>query len=283
MKKRSAAAGYSVAELAVSSAVAMAVGVVVFTILNTATVLSATNVSINATHLAVRRSVDKVLAKVGVAAGAPDLVNADGAVISGSGPAEGIRCLIPASPQAYPIPSVVNGTDMTLTAVVDSRPAPRAGDVILLNDLGFQGTVASSTASGNTHTITLTTTAGNCFVPDRGGAVIPANSKFFLYSPTAFISVNNVLRYYPRAKSVAVDGATAFNNEANYMRIATLVPLSGATNSLPFQYLGTARRSIDLTLRINTSTYSNRVSIFNKFLSIRTTAAFRSASLLRAN
>lgn len=282
MKKRNSA-GYSVAELAVSSAVAMAVGVVIFTILNTATVLSATNVSINATHLSVRRSVDKVLAKVGVAAGAPDLVNADGAVVSGSGPAEGIRCFIPASPQAYPIPSAVNGTDMTLTALIDSRPAPRAGDVMIMTDLGFQGTVASSNSSGNSCTITLTTTAGNCFSPVRGGAVIPANAKFFLYTPTAFISVNNVLRYYPRAKSVAADGAAAFNNEANFMRIATLVPLSGATNSLPFQYLGTARRSVDLTLRINTSTYSNRVKVFNKFLSIRTTAAFRSASLLRAN
>lgn len=281
MKKRNSAA-YSVAEVVVATAVAMAVGVVLFTALNTATVLGATNVSINATHFSVRRSVDKILTKVGAAAGAPDLVNADGASIAGNGPAEGIRCLVPASPQAYPVPAAVNATDTSLTAVVDSRPAAQAGDVILMTDLGFQGTVASSTASGNTQTITLTSTAGSCFSPAKTGTVIPANSKFFLYSPTAFISVNNVLRYYPRAKSVAADGATAFNNEANYMRIATLVPLNSGTNSLPFQYLGTARRSIDLTLRINTSTYSNRVRIFNQFLSIRTTAAFRSASLLRA-
>lgn len=281
MKKRKSAA-FTLIELTVSTAMAIAVGVVLFAMLNTATVLSATNFSINQTHLAVRRSVDKVLSKVGVAAGAPTLVDAAGASVSGNGPAEGIRCLVPTSPQPYPVSSAVSATDMTLIAGVGTRPVPQAGDVILMTDIGFQGTVASVSASGSNQTITFTSTAGSCFSPVKTtGTVVPANSKFFLFSPTAFITVNNVLRYYPRARSVAADGAAVFNNEVNYVKIATLVPLSGATTSFPFKYLNASRRSVDLTLRINDPTYSNRVRAFNKFLSIRTTAAFRSASLLR--
>ena len=279
MKARNQA-GFTLVELLVGMVVAIVVGLVLFTLLQTATVLYANNVSINETHFAARRSLDRILAKVEAASGAPTLVDNTGATVTGNGPAAGLRCLVPASAQAHLVSADVTASATTLTAVMTGQSTPQIGDVLLMTDLGFQGTVAGVSGSGNTGTITLTSTAGSCFSPPRTGTVIPANSRFFLYNPVALIAVSNALRYYPRAKSVAADGATAFNDGANYTKFAPLVPLTGATDSLPFQYVDASRRSIDTTLRISAPTYSNRDTAFNGFLTMRTTAAFRSSAIM---
>ena len=278
MKTRNQAA-FTVVELLVSMVVAVVVGLVLFALLQTATVLYATNVSINETHFAARRSLDKILSKVEAAAAAPTLVDNTGATVAGNGPAAGLRCLVPASPQAYLISADVAASATTLTAAVTDPPM-QAGDILLMTDLGFQGTVAAVSGTGNTRTITLTLAAGNCFSPVRTGTAIPANARFFHYNPVALIAVDNALRYYPRAKSVAADGAPAFDDGANYTKIAPLVPLTNATDSFPFQYLDASRRSIDTTLRINAPSYSNRVKAFNGFLTMRSTAGFRSAAIM---
>lgn len=280
MKTRHQSA-FTLVELLVGMVVAVVVGLVLFALLQTATVLYATNVSINETHFAARRSIDRVLAKVEGAPAAPTLLDSNGATVAGNGPAAGLRCLVPASPLAYQVSADVASSATTLTAVVTGLPTPQIGDSILMTDLGFQGTVASVSGTGTTRTITLTSTAGSCFSPTKTGTVIPANSKFFLYNPITLIAVSNALRYYPRAKSVAADGSTAFNDGANFTKIAPLVPLTGATDSFPFQYLDASRRSVDTTLRINAPTYSNRVKTFNGFLTLRTTAAFRSSAIMQ--
>lgn len=275
------AAAFTLVEMMVATCVVGILGVVSFALLNLGTTLYTQNVSIGQTHSGGLNATEKLMLKVAAADEVPVLADEAGATQNGNGPAAGVRFYALASAQAYPVPSGVSATDTSFTITPSvNRPAPMVGDKITMSDLGFQGVITSVSPSGSNYTVGFAPPVGSGFSPKKtSGTVIPAGSKCFLLRPSAFISVNSVLRYYPRALSVAQDGASAFNNSANFDPVSTLLPAGTDTNSLPFQYLDTSRRSIDVNLRVRAPGHGKRINGFYTFQTVKTTLAYRSAVL----
>ena len=276
--KRSASA-FTLVEMMVTAGIAVICGGVIFTLLILGTTLYTQNISIGQTHSTGLVANEKLLLKVAAAAEVPVLVDDAGATLVGNGPAAGVRFFSSASPQAYPVPSAVSATATSFTITQPaSQPAPQAGDKIVMSDLGFKGVITTVSGSGSSYTVGFASSVGSGFSPAKSaGTVIPADSKCFLLSPSAFISVNGVLRYYPRGLSVAQQGAAAFNSSANFSSCATLLPAGGQTNCFPFQYLDAARRSVDVDLRVRASAHGSRIGAFYTFQNMKTTVAYRSA------
>ena len=272
------ASAFTLGEMMVTVGVATLLGGVILTLLTIGMTLYTQNISIGQTHSAGLASCEKLLVKVAAAAEVPVLVDDTGATLAGNGPAAGIRLFSPTSSQAYPVPSGVNATDTSFTITQPvNQPAPQAGDKVVMSDLGFQGVITTVAGTGSSYTIGFASSVGSGFTPVKSaGTVIPAGSKCFLLSPSSFISVNGVLRYYPRGLSVAQQGAVAFNSPANFDPYATLLPAGGQANCFPFQYLDAARRSVDVSLRVRATAHGSRIGPFYTFQNMKTTLAYRS-------
>lgn len=270
---------FTLSEALVACGIIGVVGAIIFTALNIAMTLYAQNVSLNQTHVGELFSTERLLAKVAAAAEAPLLVDAAGAVVSGNGPAAGLRIFLPAASAPYAVPSSAGATATSFTITTTAGlPAPEVGDKVKMPDLGFQGLITSVSASGSNYTVGFGTTVGGGFSPAKtAGTVIPAASKCFLLRPAAFIAVNAGLRFYPRSMSVAQHGAPVFNNPASFDPVAGLLPIGAATDCLPFQYLDPARRAIDVSLRVRAPGYGGRIRGFYTFQNVKTTVACRSS------
>ncbi|MEO6970542.1 MAG: hypothetical protein ABI217_06585 [Chthoniobacterales bacterium] len=270
---------FTLVEMMVTSAVVAILGGVILTLLTMGMALYTQNVSISQTHFGGLNTVEQLLLKVAGAVEVPVLVDDTGATLVGNGPAAGVRFYSLGSSQAYPVPTAANATDTSFTITqAGSRPAPQVGDKITMSDVGFAGVITSVVAAGSNYTVGFASTVGSGFTPTKTtGVAVPAGSKCFLLQPTAFISVNTALRYYPRAMSVAEQGAGAFGNAANFQTIATLLPQNTDANCFPFQYLDPARRSVDVSLRIRAAAYGSRIASFYTYQSMKTTVAYRSA------
>ncbi|MEQ1861956.1 MAG: prepilin-type N-terminal cleavage/methylation domain-containing protein [Chthoniobacteraceae bacterium] len=270
---------FTLVELLVASGVVAVLGGVIVALINASMILYGQNVSTNRTLWDSVSSTEKLLFKVTAAAEVPVLVDAAGATVSGNGPAEGIRFFSPKSSRAYAVPVAVPATAMSFTITkTAAQPAPQAGDKITMADLGFKGLISSVSASGSSYTIWFASSVGSGFTPPTAsGTVIPAGSKGFLLAPMAFISVDAAFRHYPRAMSVVQDGASAFNNQANFNRVAALLPVGAQTNAFPFQYPDAGRRLIDVRLRLRSPAHGGRIDDFYTFQNLTTTVAFRSA------
>jgi hypothetical protein len=271
---------FTLAEMVVAAGVTVLVGGIIFALLSIGVTLFAQNTSINQTHAGGLASTEKLLVKLAAAAETPVLVNDAGAPIAGNGPAAGVRFFSPASSRACPVPSAVSATATSFTINTSgNQPAPQTGDKIAMSDLGFQGIITSVSSSGSSHTVGFAGTVGAGFSPAKtSGTVIPADSKCFVLIPSAFISVDAVLRYYPRALSVATDGAPAFNDPARFDPMTMLLPVNPQTNCFPFQNLDPGKRSLDVNLRLRASAHGSRVGGFFTFHNMRTTVAYRAAN-----
>ena len=275
---RRSASAFTLVEMMVTAAVVAILGGLIMTLLTMGMTLYTQNVSISQTHFGGLNTVEQLLLKVAAAAEVPVLVDDAGATLAGNGPAAGVRFYTLAASQAYPVPAAANATDTAFTITqAGSRPAPQIGDKVTMADLGFAGVISSVTAAGSNYTVGFASTVGSGFIPAKTtGVAIPAGSKCFLLRPTAFISVNTALRYYPRAMSVAEHGTGAFGNAANFQTIATLLPVNTDTNCFPFQYLDPARRSVDVSLRIRAAAHGSKIANFYTFQTMKTTVAYRS-------
>lgn len=271
---------FTLVEMLVALSVVVILGGVAFALLNLGMTLYAQNSSINKTQAGGLASTEKILVKVAAAVESPVLVDDAGAPVVGNGPAAGIHFFSPASPDAYPVPSAVTATATSFVINKSAgQPAPVAGDRILMADLGFKAVITSVSGSGTSYTVGFGSSVGDGFSPAKtSGTVIPAASKCFLLAPSAFISVDSGLRHYPRALSVAQNGAPAFNNPANFDQSAALLPVGTQTNCFPFQYLDAEHRSVDVNLRIRAPAHGGRVRDFYTFQNIKTTVAYRSAT-----
>jgi prepilin-type N-terminal cleavage/methylation domain-containing protein len=270
-------AGFTLVEMLIASTVAVVLGLVVFSLLNLGVTLFAQNISINQTQSRGLSATEKLGFMLAAAAEAPTLVNDTGAPVTGNGPAAGVRYLIPASAKPYSVPWSVGATanSFAITKGV-SQPEPMVGDTITMFDLGFRGVATSVTPSGSSYAVNFGSSVGSRFTPQKAaGTVIPAGSKCFVLKSSAVISVNSLLRYYPRARSVSQDGAIAFNAAANFVPMATLLPVETQTNCFPFQYLDPTRRSVDVKLRVRAPAHGARIKGFYTFQNLQTTAAYR--------
>jgi hypothetical protein len=252
--------------------------------MSTSLILFAKNYGLNQTHHDGVYGVEKTLTMLQSAVEAPQLVDNTGAVVAGNGPSAGLFFKRPASNLPYQIDGDVKATDVsfTLSKQIASQPAPKAGDIIQISELGFKAQVASVSSAGTNTTVTFASTVGTYFTTAiTSGTAIPSNSRAFLISQYALISVNSNLRFYSDAINAQLNvNPSSFNNSNNFSVISHLTPAVGGTESLPFQYTDTTHRLVDVTLRVQSRDYSNRgFNSLNTFLNMRTSIAYRSAAL----
>ena len=272
-------AAFTLVEVLVASSVVVLLGTVGFALLQLGLTLYTQNFSLGQTHASGLKATERLFLKVAAADEVPVLADEAGATQVGNGPAAGIRFYALASSLTYPVPNAVNATASSFTITQSgTQPAPLVGDKITMSDLGFQGVITSVSSSGGSYTCGFASTVGGGFSPIMtAGTAIPAASKCFLLRPSAFISVAGALRYYPRALSVAGNGSSVFNDPGNFSTLATLLPIGNQTNSLPFQYLDTTRRSINVSLRLRAGAHGSKVAGFYTYQNMQTTLAYRSA------
>ena len=89
-RRLSSTRGYTLAEICVALAIIAIVGGVVYMVFSQSTTLLAKNVSLNSSNLVTRSSLDRIFAELNLANKLPTLINADGSVASGYGPAAGV-------------------------------------------------------------------------------------------------------------------------------------------------------------------------------------------------
>ncbi len=270
---------FTLVETTIGMGVALLLGGIIYTLLSVGMTLYTQGLSLGQTHSSGMATTERLFLDIAAADEVPLLADDTGAAVSGNGPAAGISFYNVGSSQPYGIPNAVWATSYSMTITKTSnQPAPQTGDKITMTDLGFQGVIAAVTSFAGTHTLWFSSTIGSGFVPTQTlGIVIPAGSKCFLLQPSSFISVNGVLRYYPRAKSISQNGSNAFNNPTNFVVVAGLLPASGQTNAFPFQYLDPSRRSIDVNLPLRSAAYGSKVSGFYAYQNLKTTIAYRTA------
>ncbi len=277
--RRKQGEAFSLVELAVGSGLLVVIGGITWALFRLGLTLHSQSLAIGLTHSAGLGATSKMLMRVAAASETPVLTDDTGAIQPGDGPAAGLRFFSPASIQPYVIDHDVKATDLSMKFDKSaSLPPPQIGDKIAMNDVGFQGVITAVSTSGGKHEIWFASTIGSGFKPAKStGTVIPEDWKCFLYQPSAFISVNGTLRFYPRGLSVAGEGVAAFNNQKNFKPIAVLIPAGGQTNAFPFRYLDPTRRTIDVHLPLGAPAFANRVTSFYTYQNMKTTLAFRSA------
>ena len=257
-------AAFTLVEMMISMTLAGVLGGIIYLVSGEALASFSRNISINRSYTDARMTIDRIQQTVATAGHTPVLVDTNGAlmpsVAAGAtpAPAAGIRFYRANTQSSYKITTGSTGpssSNKTLTVqLATGQAAPRAKDVLTVGTLGYQGVVSSVSGSGTSCTLTMVSTLASCCSPTPTATVDLTNPQQYVqdYTQVAYIVVGNQLRYYPQAKSVAVDTAAVFNNTANYQVVVNLVSTAfssaGATVNplLPFSLVNPPTVAVQL-------------------------------------
>ena len=278
--------GFTLVEMAIAAACIVIAGGTAFVFLQSATTLFLSGHSANRSNQLAYLTMDRLARDVHSSIEIPALTDADGATITltGSAPvnAAGIRFrMYSGGPFQVPTATTADSSTVTVkTAATTQMPKP--GQLLAIPSVPVNGTpqdlfarVTSVDPPAATITITLAGTLGSFASPTVStGPFVPANAMAHVVNDVAYVVVTPAsgipeLRFYPRAMSVASDGAAAFNDPANF----AIVTANMAASPQPFA-LAIGDRGVAISLTVQDTAYSNRVkSNFMKNFTIGSTAA----------
>lgn len=279
--------GFTLVEMAIAAACVVIAGGTAFVFLQSASTLFLSGHAANRSNQLAYLTMDRLARDVHSSIEIPALTDADGATITltGSLPvnAAGIRFRIYAG-GPFQIPSATAASSMAVTVKTQaSAQMPRVGQLLAIPAVPVSGLpqdlfarVAAVDPPAATIGITLTGTLGSFSTPTvASGAFVPANAMAHVVNDVAYIVVTPVatgvpeLRFYPRAMSVAADGAAVFNDPANFV----VVTANMAASPQPFA-MAIGDRGVAVNLTVQDAEHSNRVkSTFMKNFTIGSTAA----------
>ena len=278
--------GFTLVEMAIAAACIVIAGGTAFVFLQSATTLFLSGHSANRSNQLAYLTMDRLARDVHSSIEVPALTDAGGATITlaGSAPvnAAGIRFrMYSGGPFQVPTATTADSSTVTVkTAATTQMPKP--GQLLAIPSVPVNGTpqdlfarVTSVDPPAATITITLAGTLGSFASPTVStGPFVPANAMAHVVNDVAYVVVTPAsgipeLRFYPRAMSVAADGAAVFNNPANF----AIVTANMAASPQPFA-MALGDRGVAVCLTVQDTTNSNRVkSIFMKNFTIGSTAA----------
>lgn len=278
--------GFTLVEMAIAAACIVIAGGTAFVFLQSATTLFLSGHSANRSNQLAYLTMDRLARDVHSSIEVPALTDAGGATITltGSAPvnAAGIRFrMYSGGPFQVPTATTADSSTVTVkTAATTQMPQP--GQLLAIPSVPVNGTpqdlfarVTSVDPPGATITITLAGTLGSFASPTVStGPFVPANAMAHVVNDVAYVVVTPAsgipeLRFYPRAMSVAADGAAAFDDPANF----SIVTANMAASPQPFA-MALGDRGVAVNLTVQDTTNSNRVkSIFMKNFTIGSTAA----------
>jgi type II secretory pathway pseudopilin PulG len=279
--------GFTLVEMAIAAACVVIAGGTAFVFLQSATTLFLSGHAANRSNQLAYLTMDRLARDVHSSIEIPALADADGATITltGSAPvnAAGIRFRVYAG-GPFQIPTATTADSTTVTVKTQaSALMPRAGQLLAIPSVPVNGLpqdlfarVATVAPPAATIAITLTGPLGSFASPTvASGAFVPANAMAHVVNDVAYIVVTPVssgipeLRFYPRAMSVAADGAAVFNNPANFV----IVTANMAASPQPFS-MAIGDRGVAVSLTVQDTADSNRVkSDFMKNFTIGSASA----------
>lgn len=278
--------GFTLVEMAIAAACIVIAGGTAFVFLQSATTLFLSGHSANRSNQLAYLTMDRLARDVHSSIEVPALTDAGGATITltGSAPvnAAGIRFRM-YSGGPYQVPTATTADSSTVTVkTAATTQMPQPGQLLAIPSVPVNGTpqdlfarVTSVDPPAATITITLAGTLGSFASPTVStGPFVPANAMAHVVNDVAYVVVTPAsgipeLRFYPRAMSVAADGAAAFDDPANF----SIVTANMAASPQPFA-MALGDRGVAVNLTVQDTTNSNRVkSIFMKNFTIGSTAA----------
>jgi hypothetical protein len=262
---RTSQAAFSMVETLAGAAAATIVGIGVFAILNTGTMLSARNLALNVTNNALRQSLDRAEQLLQQGDSMPVLIDTTGAATTG--PAAGVRFdRFVGAPYVLTIPVAglpVTTTSLSLQRSTDALaapPIPEAGDIIRID--GEAATLRPRTSSvvstapnaqlRQTMTVTLTAPLGS----EVTSASTTLTAK--VIRSVALIVMPNgnkrELRYYH-----SWDLTTNLSDTTKYAVLTDQVGMQ-ADDATPFSLITTQTKSfVNMSFRVRANQFDRRL------------------------
>jgi prepilin-type N-terminal cleavage/methylation domain-containing protein len=256
-------AGFTLVELLIGSTVGALVGLGVFAFIDTGSMLTARNLSVNLTSNSMRGSLDRLESLIQQADTQPRLINTTGASVATPGPAAGIRFdyfvggPVVANPGTLTLAS--SASTFTLRYALASSRHPQAGDIVRFD--GTATTLRPRISSVATPTlvsagmydiaVTLTGTLGTAVTSTTG-----LRAKVVRDIAVIVMASGNIreLRYYPDMVA-----ATDLNDASMYRVLTDQIAMQSA-DATPFSTITiSSREFINLSLRLRASNFDRRL------------------------
>lgn len=156
MKLHSRNRGYTVIEMAFSSAIFSTLGVTLCSLLNITTILGAKNTATNTAHQQARTAMVQMLDDLHSAISLPYLVDANGNQVSGAGPAAGIAFQEWSSgPHKINSDVTTSQNQITLRLTPGAGPTPVVGQRLMVPTHQVEDDITAVSGSSDNLTITL--------------------------------------------------------------------------------------------------------------------------------
>ncbi len=256
--------GFTLVELLIGSTIGVIVSLGVFAFINTGSMLTARNLSVNLTGTSLRGSLDRVESLIQQSDTLPRLIDTSAATVAGTGPAAGVQFDFFVGG-----PIVVNPGSLTLTSAVTSftiryaqasSRAPTPGDIIRFDGAATTLRPRISAVTSNTlvsagmrdAVVTLTSSLGTPFT-----ATTALRGK--LVRDVALIVMSaggsRELRYY-----TDMAGTTSLSDATKYVVLTDQIAMQAA-DATPFSKRTIAAREfVALSLRLRASNFDRRLN-----------------------
>lgn len=230
MKKSRAA--FTLVELLVAACVSVLLAGIIYTMGSEALFSFSRNVSLNRAYSEARNSMDRIGELMQSAGNIPVLLNEDGSnwgstAITGAPNglatrAAGMRFYRYSTQPSYDITTCLTTGNTMQVAVPAGGTAPKVGDLVAINAVGFQGIVATVSGTGvatmtftNMSKVTATTIASLC---SANTTSTPDLSSYYclLYNHVAFIAVSTPALTSPAAAPTTSNAVASTATELRY-------------------------------------------------------------------
>jgi Tfp pilus assembly protein PilW len=257
-------AGFTVVELLVGTVVGALVALGVFAFINTGSLLTARNLSVNLTSNSMRGALDRMEHLLQQSNSTPVLMDAAGAAVAGNGPAAGVRFDLFQGGPVVVNPGTTTlantATGFTIRYAQASSRAPTVGDLVIFDtapstlrpriasitsvttpSVGMRDSVITLTSALGT-TVTATTALRATIVRNVALAVVTAGG-------------NRQLRYY-----TDMIGTASMSDATKYTLITEQIATEMAADSTPFSLTTMGSRTfVGINLRVRANTFDRRL------------------------
>jgi type II secretory pathway pseudopilin PulG len=173
MRLSSRTAGFTLVELMVTGALISVVGLVLYSILYTSSVLGAKNTAVNVAHQQARVAMVDMLQDIHSAVSVPQLVNTDGTTPwptpsagASPSPAPGVSFQLWSSgPHKLKNDVAVGDTHIKIICTSGAGPTPVAGQRIIIPAYQIEADIASTSGNTNDFQLNLSNISGPAVVP----------------------------------------------------------------------------------------------------------------------
>jgi prepilin-type N-terminal cleavage/methylation domain-containing protein len=203
MKSRKSIKAFTLIELLMAATVFSLIGGIIYYILNTGIILFAKNTAINMAHQQARTAVIQMESDLHSAISLPQLIDANRAAVSGTGPAAGISFqTFAAGP--FKVAARADAGANSISVALGSYQ-PKAGQRLIIPTHQIELDIASNVSGSGTRSIPLVSPTTNAVEVqlDDAGTLVSVDVIAFITDRISYVVVDRELRYFGRQNSAS--------------------------------------------------------------------------------